>query len=257
MNRPFLENWSLGGAGVLLGALCTSAGFLLSKLEGSWVLVVIVPLLALTAASLWLQWKLAGSRETRLMPDSVESEPPVSAAASGSAARGSSSVSPGARAAMVEAVPETTRPEAPAAPFERLQEEQTSAPPIPDTLPSPLPIEMEGLLSETWETYFLHGEGRLTPEGLQRRLRDHGVEARVIPGEEAGTMDGLFLVLPRDGGDKVYLLPDFNKTIRSVGEWFAAPRADSRLARIQRVVCPAVGRKTREGFEKIKQGTVE
>lgn len=129
--------------------------------------------------------------------------------------------------------------------------------------PAELPEVATGLnpfpekLTEVWANYLSRGDGRFTAEGLGRFLSDAGLRGEILTGETLGAGDGLLAVDLGDGSGSLYLLPDFSKTVRSVAQWFHAPYADSRLARINRLVEPAVVRRTAEGLELKRQGVVE
>lgn len=112
-------------------------------------------------------------------------------------------------------------------------------------------------LTEVWADYLSRGDGRFTADGLRQFLSDAGLRGEIFTGETLGAGDGLLAVDLGDGSGSLYLLPDFSKTVRSVAQWFHAPHADSRLARINRLVEPAVVRRTAEGLELKRQGVVE
>lgn len=112
-------------------------------------------------------------------------------------------------------------------------------------------------LVEVWHEYFQNGDGSFNSHGLKRRLEAAGLHSRVLPGDELGAGDALLAVESGDGSGRLFLLPSFKRTPRSVSEWFHYNDAVSRVAKIQRLVKPGVGRKTNRGLVIEQKGAVE
>jgi hypothetical protein len=112
-------------------------------------------------------------------------------------------------------------------------------------------------LAEVWLACLRDGEGQFAAPALRRALLAAGLGGQVLDDAPAGN---LFAVDPRRGaGDRrVLLLPLPGVTARAVAEWFSCPASGgSRLARIQRVVRPAVARRGAAGWELLEKGVVE
>lgn len=113
-------------------------------------------------------------------------------------------------------------------------------------------------LADVWETYLREGDGRFTAVGLQSQLDAAGVSGRVVPGVALGTGELTLAVDFGDGSGRLYLLPHINATLRALDDWFHATNSGgSRLARISRLIEPAVVCRSAGGGNLLKKGLVE
>lgn len=271
MTRGGAETWMAGLAGVCLGCACTVAGVSAAEWRSRAVTVTLAATFALLAALLaWAYRSLARRPGTddEGLPARAEALP---ASGEGPPAPSPTPGWPRAKVAEPEEPPAAQKPVATPASVggaeaeSFLPDRRSEAAPVFPATPASEPVGSKPAearsaaesLSEIWERSLLHGDGRLTAEGLRGLLSSQGFEAEVSPGEQQGLEEGYYLVELADGTGRIYLVPDFNKTLRSVGEWFAAPAVGSRLAKIQRVVRPAVLERTAGGLGRVTSGEVE
>lgn len=112
-------------------------------------------------------------------------------------------------------------------------------------------------LVEVWDIYQREGGGGFNAGGLSRQLEKAGLSAEVLPGDRFRAGDLVLGVDPRDSSGVIYLLPNFGKPPRLLDAWFRLSAGDSRFARIQRLLRPAVVR--RKGGELVvdSKGEIE
>lgn len=151
--------------------------------------------------------------------------------------------------------PAPASPEAPVEEFElvgrRLPEPEGPAP----------TRQARGLTAEdvvaAWLHYLDLGDGHFTAAGFARELEARGWAVAVRSGEHLGLPEWVLVVEAEGGDSRSFLVPDFHCLVSTVGDLFDNVGAGSRLARIQRLLQPALGSRCSAGFELEQKGSVE
>ena len=122
--------------------------------------------------------------------------------------------------------------------------------------PEPTPPEPNDLI-RVWQDYWRTGDGHFSTSGLERQLTDSSFTAKVIDGTAVGAGKHVQIVDPQSENRRVYVLPSFATSPRSVQRWFD-DRSDGTLTgTTRRVIAVAVGRLTDSGtVEIVKKGAV-
>ena len=119
-------------------------------------------------------------------------------------------------------------------------------------------IDPDALVA-AWDAYRSGGDGHFNSEGLQGVLDDHGIEAVVMKGESIGAGDQVLMVLECDPGSRVFLVPNFTKSPKSVADWFDDQSDGALTGRVRKLVKLAEGNRTLPGktdFDLVVRGCV-
>lgn len=113
-------------------------------------------------------------------------------------------------------------------------------------------------LVEVWARCLNEGEGYFDAPTLCKSLAASGLFGEVLGEAEGSPGRNLFAVDLSRGSDHFFLLPLPGVTARSVADWFFSPSTEgSRLARIQRLVTPAIAHHGAQGWTLVTKGVVE
>jgi hypothetical protein len=158
-----------------------------------------------------------------------------------------------------QALSDESQPPA-ALPWEQLSTEPSddqirSADEQPTSQAPLVPPAVEALIA-AWQAYLERGDGRFTPIGLQRCLDEAGIAARVVPPEVAPLGPDVLAVEDQVTG-QVYLLPNFNATVRALEAWFQPAGPRSLTARVQRLLRPAQLRRAGGELTLAEPGAIE
>ena len=99
-----------------------------------------------------------------------------------------------------------------------------------------------GDLITAWDNYRRDGDGHFSRRGLQSVLDQRGLAANVSAGDPVGAVGAVLIVETPPNSPRFYVLPSFNKSPRSVADWFDDSTSGALTGRPERLVRVAQGR---------------
>jgi len=143
-----------------------------------------------------------------------------------------------------------------AASFTSGEEPQPFAASLQTTVPGSATRDLDtGALVLAWQDYLDQGDGRFNEAGLRSYLDRAGICAEILGGRDLGVDDSILAVVS-PGARQGYLLPNFNRPVRAVEEWFVDQDGGERMARVSRLLEVAVIELGGEELRLVKKGVV-